>query len=97
MDAAAIIATLRKHELDLRRLGLAGPVLFGSTARGHASPSDIDLAARFDPAARVSLIELVRIERKLSALLGHRVDLVQASALKPAVRARVEREAIHAF
>lgn len=97
MDAATIITTLRRHEPDLRRLGVAGIALFGSAARGHAMPSDIDLAARFDPAARISLIELVRIERELSALVGHRVDLVQASALKPAVRARVEREAIQAF
>jgi uncharacterized protein len=67
-------------------------------ARGDArESSDIDLLADFDKEKPLSLIGLVRIENRLSDLLGRKVDLVQDSALKARVRANVEREAVIAF
>ena len=60
--AEDVIATLRAHETDLRAAGIQSLALFGSVARGDADPdSDVDLAVKFDPAARISLIGLVRL------------------------------------
>ena len=55
--------------------------IFGSVARDEAtSESDIDILVRFGEA--ISLLELVKIERELSAILGKKVDLVTEPALK---------------
>ena len=41
--------------------------LFGSVARGEAeTDSDIDLAAEFDPAARMNLLQLNSLERRIT-------------------------------
>ena len=72
--------------------------LFGSTARGEASPdSDIDLLAAFDGTRKLSTLDVVGIQLKLSSLLGCPVDLSEEGTLKPRVRARVEPEAVRAF
>ena len=57
--ADRVIATLRAHEAELRQAGLRSLSLFGSVARGETeTDSDIDLAAEFDPAARMDLLQL---------------------------------------
>jgi uncharacterized protein len=45
---------------------------------------------------RVGLFEFVRLQRCLSSVLGHRVDLVTPDALKPRMRDRILAEAIRA-
>jgi hypothetical protein len=58
--AERVIATLRAHEEELRQAGLRSLSLFGSVARGETEmDSDIDLAAEFDPAARMDLLQLL--------------------------------------
>ena len=65
-----IIATLRAHEEELRRAGIRHLSLFGSIARGNAeAASDVDLAAEFDPAARMDLFRLTALERRLGNIL----------------------------
>jgi uncharacterized protein len=55
-EAERIVGALRAHEAELRRAGICHLSLFGSFARGDAeAASDIDLAAEFDPAARMDL------------------------------------------
>lgn len=55
--------------------------IFGSYARGEAEKSsDIDLLVDFK--SRFGLLQLVRIERELTEILGIKVDLVTAKALK---------------
>ena len=50
--------------------------LFGSVLRDDFGPdSDVDVLVEFEPGQPVGLIRLAGIERALSALLGHRVDL----------------------
>jgi len=67
--------------------------VFGSVARGEDRPdSDVDLLVDLPP--RMGLLGLVRVQADLEAILGARVDLVPASDLKPAVRARAEHELI---
>ena len=59
--AERVIETLRTHEKELRQAGLRSLSLFGSLARGETEmDSDIDLAAEFDPAARMDLLRLKR-------------------------------------
>ena len=73
--------------------------LFGSVARGdHGADSDVDILVDFDQTnGGVSLLDLVRLENRLSDLLGVRVDLVQGKSLKSRVRCNAEREAVLAF
>jgi len=55
--------------------------VFGSFARQEENvDSDIDILVKFKET--ISLLELVRIHRELSALLGKKVDLITESALK---------------
>jgi uncharacterized protein len=62
--------------------------LFGSAARGEVGEgSDIDLLVDFG--RRKSLLDQVRIERELSALVGRPVDLLTERALSPHLRERI--------
>ena len=98
MNRDAVIAALRAHEPELKAAGVAQLSLFGSTARDAAGPeSDIDLLARFDAARPLSLLHVIRIENPLADLLGQPVDLIEERTLKPRVRQKVDREAVHAF
>jgi uncharacterized protein len=83
---------LRQHLPLLReRYGVATLGVFGSYARGEASPqSDLDLLVRFHHTP--GLIRFVELENSLSDLLGVRVDLVMAEALKPNIGRRVLAE-----
>jgi len=98
MDRGSIIRALQRSEPELRAEGITHLILFGSMARGDQSQhSDIDLMAEFEPSRRRTLITMVRLENRLSDLLGTKVDLSSAQTMKDSVRARAMREAIHAF
>ena len=68
-------ARLRRHADQLRGEGVAALYLFGPTARGEARDgSDVDLFFDYsDPT--FSLIELVRIKDRVSAILGVEADV----------------------
>jgi predicted nucleotidyltransferase len=96
--ADRVIAALRAHEAELRRAGIRHVSLFGSVARGDAaSDSDVDLAAEFDPAARMDLFRLTELEHRLGEILGRRVDLLPEPVEKPRLRANLERDRRRAF
>jgi len=98
MDAISVIQTLRAHEPELKAAGIVHLRLFGSIARGQQSPnSDIDLMAEFDRSRRLTLLQMVGLENRLSDLLGVRVDLAPLHAMKETVRQRALHDAIHAF
>jgi uncharacterized protein len=98
MSRDDIIAILRRHEAELRQMGVVRLSLFGSTARGESGPnSDIDIAATFDPAARLSLFDIAGIEARLSEILNRPVDLLQEPARKPYLRREIDRDRIRAF
>jgi hypothetical protein len=93
-----IIATLRAHAADLRQAGILAARLVGSHARGDATPeSDIDLLVDLDPAAGIGLVQLVALERRLSTLLGQKVDLLPTPIESPRLRASVTRDAQPVF
>ena len=91
--AEIVIERLRAHETELRSAGISHLALFGSVARGSATPdSDVDLLAELDPSARVGLFRLTALERRLAEILGHGVDLVPAPIEQPRLREGVERD-----
>ena len=96
--AERVIATLRAHEAELRQAGLRSLSLFGSVARGETeTDSDIDLAAEFDPAARMDLLQLTALERRIAELLGSSVDLLPEPAEKSRLQDRINRDRLRAF
>ncbi len=98
MKRENIITVLRNHEPELRAAGIVRLALFGSAARRQASPgSDIDLLAAFDEAKRISLLDVVHLENRLSDLFGQMVDLVEEDMLRRRTRESVARDLIRAF
>jgi predicted nucleotidyltransferase len=98
MDRDQISAALRAHESDLKRAGILRLSLFGSTARGDQHPdSDVDLLVLFDETIPLSLLDVLHIENRIAALLGHSVDLVEERTLKPRVQKSAEAEAVCVF
>jgi len=96
--AERVLATLRTHEAELRAAGILRLSLFGSVARGNdAAESDVDLAAELDPAARIDLVGLIGLERRIGAMVGRPVDLLPEPVEKARLRANIERDRIRAF
>jgi predicted nucleotidyltransferase len=97
MDRSHVITTLRAHEADLHRVGVARLYLFGSVARQEAGPdSDVDLFFDTDN-PRFSLIELVDVQERVSDILGAETDVMTRSSLHPMLRQRIEAEAVRVF
>ena len=62
--------------------------VFGSVARGEENEkSDIDLIATFSKP--ISLLQMVKLERELSILVGRKVDLLTTKSLSPYLRSRI--------
>ncbi len=93
MERAVVIATLKAHEAELKRLGVEHLYLFGSTGRGEARPdSDIDLF--FDhPEGSLGLFELMDIKDAATRILGHRADIMTRRSLHPVLRENIETSA----
>lgn len=98
MDSSTIIATLRRHEAELHRQGVAHAALFGSVARGDAGPdSDIDILIDLDPEAALSVFDYVGLKDYVASLFEGPVDVVNAEGLKPYLKQAVQAETIYAF
>ena len=71
MDKSTIIATLREHESELKAAGIEHLFLHGSYARGTAicEVSDVDVIAEFVPGRRLSILDMVAIENRLTDML----------------------------
>jgi predicted nucleotidyltransferase len=100
MDSDQVISTLKRHESELRALGVEHIVLFGSVATDTGTEvSDVDvavrLAIRLRGLARVGAI--MNVEARLSELLGRPVDVVEEPARSPYIRHAIERDGIPAF
>lgn len=96
--ADEVIAILRAHEPELRAAGIKRLSLFGSVARGdHEADSDVDLAAELDPTARIGLLKLAALERRISELLGRSVDLLPDPVQKQRLQASIDRDRRNVF
>lgn len=77
-----------------RRWQVVELALFGSALRDDFGPdSDIDLIVSFDPDARPTLFDVVRMQEELSRVLGRKVDLVTRRAVETS-RNYIRRRAI---
>lgn len=69
-----IISYLQSYKAE--RIGI-----FGSFARGEQNAaSDIDILVKFR--SNLSLLDLAKIHRELSVILGRKIDLVTEASLK---------------
>ena len=87
--------TLRARMPALReRYGVQWLGVFGSFARSEQRcDSDLDLLVEFDDRP-LTLFQFITLEDELSETLGVKVDLVEKSALKPAIGRRVLAEVV---
>jgi len=79
------LTAVETHRDEIRAIAARNRALsvsvFGSVARGDDGPdSDIDFLVEFEPGA--SLLDLMRIQDDLEALLGGHIDVVSAGGLK---------------
>ena len=75
----------------LKNQGARKIAVFGSYVRGEEKPgSDIDIIVEFSE--RKSLLELVRIERELSEVLGIKVDLLTEKSISPYLIDTIRKE-----
>jgi len=94
MGRADIIAALRQRTSEIQGFGATSLYLFGSMARNEATDdSDVDLFVDYDP-ERFSFVELIRLRKRLSDILGRSADLTTREGLHPLLRAAIEAEAI---
>lgn len=86
---------LRAKREDILRVaaayGISNVRVFGSVARGEATPeSDIDLLVDYPP--RFSLLGLAGLVNDLEALLAHRIDIASAAHLRDEMRPYILRD-----
>ena len=93
MNLKTLSALLKRHQADLRLRGVESLAVFGSLARGEATPeSDIDILVEFN--RPVGLFEFIRLKMYLEDLTGRGVDLVTEDAIRPAMREDILNEAV---
>ena len=81
-----VISILRSH-------GIKKILVFGSYARGEATPkSDLDLIVEFPKGT--SLLDHIRIENELIEKLKIKVDLISKNGISPYLKDDIMKEAI---
>lgn len=95
---STIIEKLQANRSALAADGILRLELFGSVARGEAGDeSDVDLLAEFDPERVRTLLDIVRLQRKISSMVGAPVDLAERSAVRPRVKRYIEADLVPVF
>jgi predicted nucleotidyltransferase len=100
MNRDAALTIIKRHQAELRELGVLSLSLFGSAARDEANDnSDIDVAVRLakGPHGFAYFARLDRIEARLSDLLGRRVDVVPEPAPTRRIQRAIEQDRHLAF
>lgn len=95
-----VISRLKEAEPALRAVGVGALYLFGSHARGEASPaSDVDVFVDPAPNKDFSFLPFMEAYEALQEVFDHRVELGYSTraGLSPYVRSEVEREALRMF
>lgn len=94
MNADETVELLSQRMPEVRRrFGVRDLAIFGSVARSEARPdSDVDVLVTF--ADRPNFDNYMGLKLYLEELLGAAVDLAIRSDLRPALRLRIEQEAI---
>jgi predicted nucleotidyltransferase len=99
MDKNDILRVIRRHEPELKAVGIERLRLFGSVARDEHTPqSDVDLLfdCEEDDTFRIPL-RIMGSEDELRTLLGMRIHLTAEKYLRPKLRQRVLGDAVEVF
>ena len=89
-----VLKVIEENEATLRKLGVRRLGLFGSYARGEATPgSDLDFVVEFSDK---SFDAYMALKSDLEELFQCRVDLVIVSSIKPRLLPIIQREAVYA-
>lgn len=97
MDRTEAISLLRRHEAELRRLGVEHLFVFGSAARGDArDDSDVDLFFDYEK-GKLGLYELMDVKAYAAAILGRKTDIMTRDSLHKALRNEIEATAVRVF
>jgi len=92
-----LAALLQENRALLEDHRVEALYLFGSVARGEDKPgSDVDILVEFYSDAHVGLFGLVRLQRRLSEILGRPVDLTTPGSLHRSLKDRIIKEAVRA-
>jgi predicted nucleotidyltransferase len=103
MDKDMVIAKLREHEDELRAAGAEHLSVFGSVARGEATPeSDLDILVKLsDPIMKSGLdyfSAIANLEDRITEITGfHKVDVIAEPLQKERFRLNVEQDRAVAF
>lgn len=83
-NSPEIVTLCQKYHVKTLRV-------FGSMARGDfREESDIDLLVSFS--RPISLLQMVGLEREISAIIGRKVDLLTTQSVSPYLRNRILKE-----
>ncbi|ACK49294.1 DNA polymerase beta domain protein region [Methylocella silvestris BL2] len=97
MDREEAVTRLKRHEADLRRLGVERLYMFGSTARGDADDeSDVDLFFDYEK-GQLGLFELMDVKAFAARILGRKTDIMTRDSLHRTLRRQIEETAIRVF
>ena len=97
MKRGEVIAKLKQHEADLRRLGVEHLYLFGSTARDEArEDSDVDLFFDYER-GKLGLFELMDVKEETTRILGRKADIMTRDSIHKLLREKVEASAVPVF
>jgi predicted nucleotidyltransferase len=102
MNREQAIALLRDYEPELKAIGVLSASLFGSVARDDAGPdSDVDVVVRvsksFSTGGFDYFWQLEQLGRRLSRLLGCKVDVVVEPVRKKRFQNEIDRDRALAF
>lgn len=79
----------------LRRYGVIKAGIFGSFATGKVTrKSDVDILVKIKKTKKISLLDIVRIERELEEDVGRKIDIVEYCTIHPRLKDRILREEV---
>lgn len=88
---------LRRHETELKRLGVERLYMFGSTARGDArDDSDVDLFFDYEK-GNLGLFDLMDVKAFPADILGRKADIMTRDSLHKTLRCQIETAAVRVF
>jgi hypothetical protein len=101
MNREQVLNTLREHAPELQAAGVLSLSVFGSTARGEEQPADVDVAVRladsFSADALDYFYQLDQLQKRLSTMLGCKVDVVREPVRKERFQREIDKDRALAF
>lgn len=92
------VAELRAIEPELRRQGVVGLRLYGSLARGEATPwSDVDLLLTPAPDRPFSLLDMSNVRLLVTERLEREAGVVVEDDVSPEFRARIAGDLVTVY